>query len=99
MELLHFLAIANPRRENFIQTLTEEEKEVMAKHFAYTNQLFSEGKIAFDGACLNGALGLIVYKAESEEAAFEMFNNDPLVKSGIVDTGFHPFRVGHIQNA
>jgi uncharacterized protein YciI len=99
LELLHFLATAKPRRENFIQTLTEEEKAVMAKHFAYTNQLFSEGNITFDGACLDGALGLIVYKAESEEAAFEMFKNDPLVKSGIVDTELHPFRVGHIQNA
>lgn len=99
MEVLHFLATAKPRRENFIQSLTEEEKAVMANHFAYTNQLFSEGKITFDGACLDGALGLIVYKAESEEAALEMFHNDPLVKSGIVDTELHPFRVVHMANA
>jgi uncharacterized protein YciI len=71
----------------------------MAQHFVYINQMFLVGKIVITGACLDGALGLIVYKAESEEAAFEMFKNDPLVKSDIMVTEFHPFRVGHIQNA
>ncbi len=98
MELLQFLATAKPKRENWMQNITEVEKAVMAQHFAYANQLFSEGKIVFGGACLDGALGIIVYKAESEEAAFEMFENDPLVKSGIMDTEFHRFRTGHIQN-
>lgn len=97
MELRQFLATAKPKRENWLQNISEEEKKVMAQHFAYANQSFSEGKIVFGGACLDGALGIIVYQAESEEAALKMFNDDPLVKSGIMDTEFHPFRVGLIQ--
>lgn len=94
MELLQFLATARPKRENWLQNITEEEKTVMAQHFVYANQFFSEGKIIFDGACLDGALGIIVYQAESEEAGFELFENDPLVRSGIMDTEFHRFRMG-----
>jgi uncharacterized protein YciI len=96
LELLQFLATAKPKRESWLQTMTDEEKTIMAQHFAYANQLFSEGKIVFDGACLDGAMGIIVYQAESQEAAFELHSNDPLVKSGIVNTELHPFRVGHI---
>jgi uncharacterized protein len=45
------------------------------------------------GACLDGAFGMVMYKAESEEIAIGMFENDPLVKSGITNTEFHPFKV------
>lgn len=99
MELLQFLATARPKRENWLQNITEEEKTIMAQHFAYTNQSFQEGKIVFDGACLDGTMGIIVYQAASEEAALEMFNKDPLVKSGIMNTELHPFRMGHILKA
>lgn len=46
-------------------------------------------------ACLDGAFGMVMYKAESEESARSMFENDPLVKSGIANTEFHPFKVSY----
>ncbi|CRK81978.1 YciI family protein [Neobacillus massiliamazoniensis] len=97
MEQLYFLETAIPKKENWLQNMTEEEKAVMAQHFAYVNQLFSEGKIFFSGACTDGAMGIIIYQAESYESAFEMFQNDPLVKSGITNTDLHPFKAGHMQ--
>lgn len=51
-----------------------------------------EGKIFFSGACLDGALGLIVYQAESFGSGLEMFKDDPLVRSGILETQLHPFK-------
>ncbi len=99
MEQLHFLGTAKPKIENWLLNMTEEEKAIMAQHFAYVNELFSEGKVIFTGACLDGAMGVVVYKAESEETAYKMFENDPLVKSGITNTEFHPFRTGHIQKS
>lgn len=62
-------------------------------------QKFAEGKIVVDGACFDGTLGIIVYTADSEEEAVELFKNDPLVKSDIVDTELRQFRVGSIQKA
>lgn len=78
--------------------MSEEEKAVFAKHFAYVNQMFSDGKILFSGACLDGAMGIICYLAESYEDALEMFENDPLVQSGFGDTQLHPFKMGHLKN-
>lgn len=77
LEKKQFLATAKPKTENFLQNMSEEEKTVFAKHFAYVNQLFLEGKILFSGACLDGEMGLICYLAESYEVALEMFKNDP----------------------
>lgn len=91
MEQLQFLATAIPKKENWTQKMTDEEKAIMAQHLTYVNQLFTEGRILFSGACLDGAMGLIVYKAESYEAAFEMF--------GITNTDLHPFIAGNIQNS
>lgn len=99
MEYLRFLATAKPKREHWLQNISDEEKAVMARHFAYTSQMFAEGNIVFDGACLDGTMGIIVYQAKSQEAALELFNNDPLVKSGIMSTELRPFRAGHLLNA
>jgi len=96
MELLQFIGLARPKRENFVQSMTNDEKAVFAEHFAYVEKLHSEGKLIISGACLDGAFGMIMYKAETEEAARAMFENDPLTKSGITATEFHPFRVGHM---
>ncbi|TVY10824.1 YciI family protein [Paenibacillus cremeus] len=94
MEQLRFLATARPKTDHWLQNMTDEEKAVMGQHFAYANQTFAEGKIVFAGACLDGAMGIIVYEAATEAEAYELYSNDPLVKSGIVHTEFHPFRVG-----
>lgn len=98
MEQMQFLATAIPKTENFIQNMNDQEKAIFAKHFAYVNQLFSEGKILFSGACLDGEMGLICYLAESYEVALERFKNDPLVQSGIVETQLHPFKTGNLLN-
>jgi uncharacterized protein YciI len=94
--MLQFIGLARPKRENFVQTMTDEEKAVFAQHFSYVEGLHTEGKLVISGACLDGAFGMIIYRAETEEEARSMFENDPLTKSGITNTEFHPFRVGHM---
>jgi uncharacterized protein YciI len=94
MELMKFIGLARSKRENFVQSMTEEEKAVFAEHFAYVEKLHSEEKLVISGACLDGAFGMIIYQAETEEEARAMFDNDPLTKSGITTTEFHPFKVG-----
>jgi uncharacterized protein YciI len=96
LEKKQFLATAKPRTESFLQNMIEEEKAVFANHIAYVNRMFSEGKILFSGACLDGAMGIICYLAESYEDALKMFKNDPLVQIGIGDTQLHPFKTGHL---
>lgn len=94
---MEFIGTARPKRENWVATMTSDEQAIMGQHFEYINKLFSEGKIIFSGACTDGAMGLIVYNAESAEEARVLFENDPLTKSGITNTELHPFRVGHVN--
>lgn len=96
MEQQHFLVTATAKRENFRENVTEEEKTIISQHLDYINQMVAKKKILFTGSCVDGAMGLIVYKAESYEAALELFENDPLVKSGIMNTEIHPFKTLHV---
>lgn len=89
----HFLVTATPKRENFGGNITEEEKTIISQHLDYVNQMIAEGKILFAGSCLDGAMGLIIYKEESYGAALKLFENDPLVKSEIMKTEIHPFKL------
>lgn len=95
MEQFQFIGLARPKRENFVKEMTPEEQAIMGHHFAYVEKLHAEGKVVVTGACLDGAFGMVIYKAESEESARSMFENDPLVKSGIANTEFHPFKVSY----
>ncbi|WP_134701216.1 YciI family protein [Ammoniphilus sp. YIM 78166] len=92
MEKLEFLAIAKAKRENWLTTMTDEERMVMGKHLEYVQRMFSEGNVVLAGPCLDGAYGIVIYQAESPEAAQEMFLNDPAVQSGILDMELHPFK-------
>lgn len=66
----------------------------MERHFAYSRRLFDQGKILLGGAATDGSIGIIVLRAESEEEARKMYENDPAVIAGIGNTEFHPFHVG-----
>ncbi|MFB5193283.1 hypothetical protein [Alicyclobacillus fastidiosus] len=66
----------------------------MAQQFEYAHPKISERRIFFDGACLDGTFGILINPADSEDEALILFQNDPLVKSDIVDTERRKFRVG-----
>ena len=91
---LEFLETLRPKRENFIGTMTPEEKVVMGEHAAYARRLFDEGKILLGGVATNGAVGIIILRVGSAEEAQQIFENDPAVKAGIGQAELHPFRVG-----
>ena len=93
---MEFIGTSRPKSENCVATMTADEQAIMGQHFEYINKLYTEGKIVFSGACTDGAMGLIVYNAESAEEARVLFENDPLTKSGIMETEFHPFKIGHV---
>ena len=91
---LEFLETLRPKRENFVATMTPEEKAVMGAHFTYNDRLFAEGKILVGGAATDGSIGIIVLRVGSAEEAREIYENDPAVKAGIGYPELHPFRMG-----
>ena len=93
---MQFLIIKKPR-ENFIETMTLEEGEVMSLHFAYLQKKLWEGKLIIAGPVTTGDFGLSVIETDSEEEAREIMNNDPAVKAGIMKPTMYPYRVSLLR--
>jgi len=91
---MEFIETLRSKRENFVATMTPEEKAVMGEHFAYNRRLFEEGKILLGGAATDGAIGIIILRVGSAEEAQQIYENDPAVKAGIGYPELHRFRVG-----
>jgi uncharacterized protein len=75
---------------------TESEQAIVAEHFAYLQNLNAQGVIIFVGRTLNideNAMGLAVFRAESEDAARRIMNDDPAVKKGVMTAALYPFKV------
>jgi uncharacterized protein YciI len=41
----------------------------------------------------DNAMGLAVFRAESEDAARQIMNDDPVVKKGVMTATLYPFKV------
>jgi uncharacterized protein len=92
-----FVYLIRPMRENFIETLTEKESEIMDKHFEYLKGLLSENKLILAGPCLDGAFGIVVFQAESMDVARNIMENDPSICEGIMISELHPYRASLLQ--
>ncbi len=93
---MQFLIIKRPR-DNFIETMTPEEAEVMSIHFSYLEQKLKEGKLIIAGPVTTGEFGLSVVETDTEEEAREIMNNDPAVLAGIMKPTMYPYRVSLLR--
>jgi uncharacterized protein YciI len=75
---------------------TAAEQAVVAEHFAYLQSLHAQGTIILVGRTMttdDNAMGLAVFRAESEDAARQIMNDDPVVKKGVMTATLYPFKV------
>jgi uncharacterized protein YciI len=93
---MEFVIIKKPR-ENFIETMTDKEAEIMSSHFQYLKQKLSEGKLIMAGPVTTGDFGISVLETESEQEARDIVNNDPAVLAGIMKPTLYPFRVSLLR--
>ena len=74
--------------ETTVATTPEDVKNNLAKHLDYQQQLEREGSLVLAGPLSNDAgdqmqgNGLVIYRAESLEAAKMLADNDPMHQSG-----------------
>ncbi len=97
-EKKHFIYIIKPHKENFAQTMTDEEAGIMSKHFLYLKDLLAKGKLVLAGPELSGKFGIAIFEADNLEHAKELTSNDPAVKSGIVSAEIYPYRISLLKN-
>jgi uncharacterized protein len=75
---------------------SEREQAVVGEHFAYLQDLNAKGAIILVGRTLTTdehTMGLSIFRAESEDAARQIMNNDPAVKKGVMTATLYPFKV------
>lgn len=63
------------------------------QHLDYLEQKRSEGKIFANGRFVDGSGGLVIYMAESEEAAKSLAENDPFVIEGARSYEIHEWDI------
>ncbi|WP_430787527.1 YciI family protein [Virgibacillus flavescens] len=88
-----FVYIIRPVKNNFIDTMTEEENQIMERHFQYLQELQAEKKLILAGPCLDGAFGIVIFLSESLDTARAIMEKDPSVLAGLMNAEVHPYRV------
>ncbi|MFH2102268.1 MAG: YciI family protein [Chloroflexota bacterium] len=88
-----YIYLLHPFRHGFFDAPTPEEEAVMSEHFEYLKAATAAGTVLLAGPCLDDTFGLVVFQAESEDAARAFMYNDPSVKNNVMLAELHPMRV------
>jgi uncharacterized protein YciI len=75
----HFFLKLIASRPTFAQDMTDEERAIMQQHVGYLTDLMNKGIVKAFGPVFdpNGAFGMGIIEAESEEQVKEITINDP----------------------
>jgi uncharacterized protein YciI len=94
-EWIYFI---HPPRDDFAATMTDEEREIWAVHFARFERLLAEGTIILVGPTLGSInTGICVFEAEDESAARRLMDEDPVLAGGYARGELRPFRVSLLR--
>lgn len=88
----HYIYLLRPIRPELIDHATAEEEAVLEEHFRYLQAALSDGRLLLAGPCLDGAFGIVVFRAPSAEAALKFMQGDPAVAAGLMSAELHSFR-------
>ena len=78
---------------------TPEEAALVSQHFDRLKQLIDAGVVILAGRTLNtdaSSFGIVIFNAETEEAARTLMNDDPAIKGGVFSAELFPYRVALI---
>jgi uncharacterized protein YciI len=94
-EWIYFL---HPPRDDFVETMTEEESAVWRRHFEWVDRLFSDGALLMVGAT-GGSVntGIGIFEAPDEQAARAIIARDPAAGGGYARGELRPFGVGLLR--
>jgi uncharacterized protein YciI len=94
-EWIYFL---HSPREDFAQTMSDEEKEVWAAHFERFKRLLADGTLILVGPTLGRInTGIAIFEAPDEHAARRIMEDDPVVQGGFARGELRPFKVSLLR--
>jgi uncharacterized protein len=74
---------------------TEFESGIISEHFNYLKQLTNDGVVILAGRTQNtdySSFGIVLFNAETMEAAREIMLNDPAVKNKVFRAELFPYK-------
>ena len=90
-EWIYFL---HAPRENFAETMTEDEVRVWAVHFQRLRKLLDDGILILAGPTLGPInTGITIFQAPDEQAARQLMADDPVIAGGYATGELRPFRL------
>ncbi len=81
---------------------TEQDEDIVERHFIRLKNYTDEGKVVLAGRTLNQAsdsFGLVIFEAESEEEARKFMMADPAVEEGIMTAKLFPYRIALLRKS
>src|SRR5437588_11079478 len=86
-------------RPRFAQTLTDAEREVMARHGAHWRPYLERGEIVAFGPVLtdDDSYGLAVVETDDEQALLDFAAEDPVVTTGTASFELGRMVAGHVR--
>ena len=88
-----YLYRTQPTRPELWETgATPLGKPILDEHWAYLNLLVDQGVLILSGVAPK-LFGMIMIKAENEQEARQVMENDPMIKHGVFKAEFFPFNV------
>jgi uncharacterized protein YciI len=94
---MQFIYIIRPHKDNFVETMTDEERNIMSIHASYLNQLLEKGILILAGPVITGAFGVAIIEVNDEIEAKKIMLNDPAVSNNIMSAELFPFRVSFFK--
>lgn len=94
----HFIYVVKPPRDNFPETITDEEAKIVSEHFYYLKNLLEQKVVIFAGRTSGGDFGICVFECESMEKADAITANDPAIMNGIFSAETFPFELALYRN-
>jgi|TARA_Y100000310_G_scaffold286082_1_gene309973 uncharacterized protein YciI len=92
-----FLYVLKPVRLGMVtEGPNAEESPVLAQHAAYLEDLTEAGTVVLFGRTQNAdatGFGLVIFEAESEQAAEQTMRNDPAVQHNLMQATLFPYRI------
>jgi uncharacterized protein YciI len=80
-----FLFRLIPPRADFAQTMTDAEQQAMSAHMEYWQQLLTDRRVLVYGPVADpeGVWGMGVVRADSQQEALLIGENDPVIAQGV----------------
>ena len=99
--MMQFLYKITPARlEMVTMEPTSEEAVILSRHFDYLKSLTDNGTVLLFGRTQNSdatTFGIVIFRAESEDEARSIMNEDPAVKEKVIRAELYPYKVAGLN--